>query len=288
MRRFVPLLSVFLMLAALPALAVKQQNWPGQPPGPRAATAGPQQQWWGPPPPKGDVDKRPRAMGRVEAVGDSSVTLRTPCGFNTYAVTGTTVIKMQDNPNPAGLADIQVGYRANVIFKYMPDLTTQAEEIVAIKPQPVGRITAINGNVVTITDETEMAWQVTVGANTKIHFNKIPGTLADLRVDYWARAEGQADENHNVQAVAIQFRPPMFRGAVASVSQNGMTVKTLRQETIQCAFTDRTVIIIQPRTGPNTPGTRADIKQGMAVDIAGHRAEGQPMELLFVGVLIGQ
>ena len=86
----------------------------------------------------------------------------------------------------------------------------------------------------------------------------------------------------------IRFEPVMARGAVTQVSNNAIRIKAIDQRVVNGNLTDRTVVMVKPRVGPDYRGTRADIKQGMAVNLAGHHVEGQPMGVLLVELLIGQ
>jgi len=278
MKRAIPVtLAVFVLSTLLAAAAVQRPA--RQKPAPQV-----NRQWWGPPP-GGDRERGPRANGPVVAVDANSITLRTPNGFNTYARTATTEVFVDGKPG--NLEAIQAGYMANVLFEYAQDLTTPAKVIRANRPQPAGRITSIAGSVVTITDEGGTAWQVTVTQQTRIRCSGIAFTLADLRVGDGARAEGLIDGN-NVQARALAFRVPEFKGAVQHAADNSITLKAINQSVIQGTLTDRTVVVIKPRVGPDVPGTRADIKRGMAANIGGRGAEGRSFEVLYVKLLIGQ
>ncbi|MDO8684479.1 MAG: DUF5666 domain-containing protein [Armatimonadota bacterium] len=287
MKRFLPLLIAALILAtALAVVAQQRPNRKEKAPGARFAqpTADAQPDWWGPPP-KDDREEGPKARGIVQAVSDNTITLKTISGFNTYSVTSSTEILIKRKPGV--LSDIAVGDIAGINFEYMSDLTTQAKKINAAKPEAAGKITAIAGSVVTITSEGGVAWEVVTSSDTRVGFNRMPMTFADLRVGYWARAEGLTEGNR-VQARMIQLRLPVFRGAVTEISNNAIQIKTIDQRIMNGALSTRTVVVIKPRVGPNTRGTIADIKKGMAVNIAGHLTEGQPIEVLLVELMIGQ
>ena len=281
MKRVTPFFVVMcVLLAAMGAWALQRANVKPA----RQPAADGQRSWWGPPPDQ-RPDEGPTARGDVQAVGASSITLRTPCGFNTYSVTAETQIIVRGQPGT--LADIKVGDQAAVNFDFLPDVTTKARRIRVMQPQAAGQITAIQGNVVTITGRPNVAWTVNVAPETRIVCRQIRFTLADLRIGYRAVAEGEVDGN-NVQARVIRFEPPTVRGAVTQVSDNSIQVKTIEQRLVNGVLTERTGVMIRPRVGPDYPGTRADIKQGMACNMGGHVTQGQPMEVLFVELLIGQ
>ena len=284
MKRVFALSIAFVVLTAAVCFAAQQKPVRRAKP---AAANEVRANWWGPGPPQNPVtDPGPKAHGRVAAVSGDSITLRTPSGFNTYTIeTGTEILV---GGKFAPLTDILVGFRANVAFEYdAANLTTHAKRISAFRPEPYGRITGIEGSLVKITDEDGTVWEVTTTPETRIGWMRIPLTLADLRIGNAARAEGPCDGNR-VQARAIQAKLPYFKGAVTDVNANSIKVKMVNQRIIDGVMTDRTVVVVRPRVGPNTPGRRADIKRGMAVNIGGHMTEGQPMDVLLVEMMIGE
>lgn len=289
MRRLTPLLVIITVLlpvfssaATVRVLRPKQQV--------RVVTPRPNNQrtttWWGPPPSRPNAPVQgPKAAGVVQAVGQNSVTLKTPSGFNTYIVGTGTQIVVQGKP--AGLGDVVVGWRANVTFEYTQNLTTTARKLSVVKPEPYGRITAMSPGAITITDNDQAAWDVAVTQETKVQYGRFPFTLDDLRIGYWARAEGPTD-GRNVQAMIIRFQPMSVKGVITDVTGDSFRIKTVQQQVIDGVTSDRTIVTIHPRTGPNYPGTRADIRPGMAANAGGFVSEGRPMEVISVEILIAQ
>lgn len=294
MKRVLPLIVVsVVLLTAISALAQRRVNGPN--PMPRetvrvkpAPVARPN--WWGPPPPPPNgppkPNQGPRARGIVAAAGTNSITIRTPSGFNTYTIASNTEIIVRGNPG--ALADAAQGDVASVNFDFdMSSLTTPAKRIEITMRQPAGQITAIQGNIIKISDEFGTVWNVEVSPDTRIMCLRQPIALADLQIGYTARAEGQCQAN-DVQAKALQIQPAMFKGAVVEINANTIKLKTMKQEIIEGTLTDRTRVVIRPRVGPNLDGTRADIKKDMPANIAGLAHEGQPMDVLVVELLTGQ
>jgi hypothetical protein len=300
MKRVLPLLVVaVLLLTAIAALA--EQRASGTTPMRRATVRNqqprPSRNWWGPPPQQNPAPPQnpgtppqtiqgPRARGLVAAVGSDSITIRTQLGFNTYTVSSTTEIIVRGAPG--ALADIAVGNIAMINFDFdLASLTTPAKRIAITLAEPSGRITSIEGNLVKITDEFGVVWNVTVSQDTKITCLQQPLALADLRVGDWGRAEGQIQGN-NVQASALQIQPTVFKGAVMEVNANTIKLKTVDQRIVEGALSDVTRVLIRPRVGPNQPGTRSDIKKDMPANISGLTQEGQPMDVLVVELLTGR
>lgn len=268
--RNVALICLVVLLAAA-ALA-------GQKPAPpnKGADRGPA--WWGAPP-----RETPAEMGAVAAVSPTQITLNTAHGQVTFSITNQT--KFWVRGKKGSLADVQVGDPCRVVFTPVQGGQAVARRIEIPRPRATGQITAINGNVLTV-KKGDVVWTITVPAEAKIRCRRYLGTLDDLRVGYHVSAAGQMN-GKDVIAESVEFVPTVYKGSVLEVSGNQITVKTIRQKVVAGAVTDKTTILIRPRVGPNKPGTLADIKPGLPVNIGGHEVAGGPMQLIFVDVLTG-
>jgi len=281
-----------LLLTAITALAQRTTPMPRVTVRNQQPRPAPRPNWWGPPPPQNQnppppqADQGPKARGVVAAVGSDSITIKTPLGFNTYTVGPSTEIIVRGTPG--ALADIAVGNLAMISFDFdMASLTTPAKRIGVTLPEPAGRITSIDGNLVKITDDFGTIWNVAVSPDTRIMCLHQPLGIANLRPGYMARAEGEIQGN-DVQARAMRIQPQMAKGVVVEVNANSIKLKTIDQRMVQGILSDRTRVMIRPRVGPNQPGTGADIKRDMPANISGLSTEGQPMDVLLVELLIGQ
>lgn len=77
------------------------------------------------------------------------------------------------------------------------------------------------------------------------------------------------------------------KGAVTAVNGNSITVKLIRQQTVDLEAGPATAVLVRPRVGPNVPGTLADVKVGSPVDIGYHANPGGACPLLWIEVLTG-
>ena len=265
------LLVLLALLVAASALAAPQQR-----PGGKGGLVKPN--WWGPPP-----GQKPAANGTVAEVSSTQIVLDTKQGRKTFAVTPDTKVWVRGKAG--SIVDVKVGDPCRVVFKPVANGTPVAIRIMVPKPHAAGQLTAKEGNVLTLKNK-DTIWTVTVLPEAKIICGKYEGTLADLRIGYRVVAFGEISGN-NVVAKLVEFLPTVYMGAVIAVNGNQITVKTIRQKVVTGIVTDKTVILIKPRTGPNRPGTLADIKDGLPININGHLVQGGPMQLIFVQVLTG-
>ena len=81
------------------------------------------------------------------------------------------------------------------------------------------------------------------------------------------------------------------KGAVADIKTDQcvtcITVKLVRQKTINLVASKATAVLVRPRVGPNVPGTLADVKVGAPVNVGFHLNPGGACPLLWIDVLTG-
>jgi len=265
------LLFLLALIIAAAAFAAPQGKTKG-----REGVATPN--WWGPPP-----NQTPSAAGIVVTVAPDRIALNTKRGQVTFAVTPETKVWVRGSK--ATILDVKVGDQCRIVFKPVRNGVPIARKIQVPKPTIGGKITAKEGNVLTVVGK-DATFTVTVPPEAKIRCRKYEGTLDDLRVGYGVTVVGAID-GANVLAEAVHFGPPVFKGTVVEVSGNLITMKTIRQKIVTGVVGDKTAILVRPRIGPNKPGTLADIKVGAPVNIGGHLVKGGPMQLIFVDVLTG-
>ncbi len=130
----------------------------------------------------------------------------------------------------------------------------------------------------------ERVIQVTNG--TRYTSRGYEGTIQDLRVGYFVRATG----NFNGEALVadhVEFLPMVAKGTVTAIENGIITVKAVRQFTVQLQPTQATVVWVKPRVAPNKRGTLNDVKVGSPVDVGYHPAGGGPGQLLWIAVYTG-
>jgi hypothetical protein len=266
MKKTLVLVVCLVLVASVAwAAAAKQPNWwPGQ----RPAQPAPANQTV--------------AVGTVAAVAANKIDVQTAQGVKTFAVFPKTKVVVQGKK--ATIADVNVGNPVRVTFRVVNNVPS-AVHIAVPKPSIKGKITAISGGGFTLkTKDAEFA--VTVGAATKIKSKGYQGSLADLQVGFGAGVVGVMSGN-NVAADVVEFVPVVVRGAVTAVDGNTITVKAIRQQMITGLASEKTVILVRPRVGPNVKGTIADVKVGVPVNIGFKPVQDGPSPLFWIDVLTG-
>jgi hypothetical protein len=234
--------------------------------------------WWGKAP-----GQKPIANGTVANVSATNIAVQTPQGVKAFTVGPKTKVAVAGKK--ATIADVKVGMPVSVQFKLTANNVPMALRVVVPKPTFKGKITAIDGNAITIKGK-KGELHVNVSAATKFNSHGYVGALADLRVGYSITARGSAADNV-ITAEAIEFQPTAVRGAVVAMDANTITVKTVKQLTFVTAPSAKTVVRIRPRVGPNTKGTLADVKVGSPVNIGFTAVKGGTSPLLWIEVLTG-
>jgi hypothetical protein len=266
------LLVACLMLVASVAFAAAAKPKPGTI----------QPNWWPGQKPKPVPVKQTVAVGTVAAVAATKIDVQTAQGVKSFAVFPKTKVVVQGKK--ATIADVKAGDPVRVDFRVINNVPSAAR-IAVPKPNIKGKITAINGNVITLkTKNAEFA--VTVGEATKIKSKGYQGSLADLQVGFGAAVVGTISGN-NIAADVIEFLPEVAKGAVTAVDGNTITIKAIRQQSITTIATEKTVILVRPRVGPNVKGTIADVKVGVPVNIGFKPVQDGPSPLFWIDVLTG-
>jgi len=272
-------------------------------------------QWWGGPP-----GPRPLVQGTVANVSATNIAVNTKEGLKPFTVDDKTKVLVRGQK--ATIADVKVGDPVVVKFKLVTNNIPLALGILVPKPTVGGEIVSIQGNVIIVrpvgkagrpraaaaarpagrrpagrmhaagvpsaepAPGTGAEQRIVVNENTKYHSHGYQGTLADLRVGYRIGARG-AMNGQDFVADEIDFAPALAKGAVTAVENGIITVKTIRQLTLQLQPSGATVVLIRPRVGPNVKGTIADVKVGAPVNVGFHPNQTGPCPLLWVDVLTG-
>ncbi len=235
-------------------------------------------QWWGKPP-----GQKPVVRGEVANVSPTNIAVQTPQGLKPFTVDEKTKVRVRGEQ--ATISDVQVGDPVVVKFRLVTDNVPLAVGVLVPKPHVKGRIAAIEGNVIVLRGR-DSEHRVVVTDQTRYVSRGYQGTIADLVIGYGAAAAGtvQGDE---LIADAIHFRPETAKGTVVATDGDLITVKTVKQLTIDCLGSPATAVLIRPRVAPNQKGTLADIQVGMPVNIGFHRNAEGPCPLLWIDVLTG-
>ncbi|MHB9036878.1 MAG: DUF5666 domain-containing protein [Armatimonadota bacterium] len=235
-------------------------------------------QWWGKAP-----GEKPVVSGIVANVSQTNIAVKTKNGLKPFTVAEKTAVRV--NGRKATIADVKVGDPVIVHFKLVNNNVPAAKSITVPRPSVKGKITSISGDIIVLqTEKGEV--RVLVNPDTRYRSHGYKGTLADLAVGMKTSAQGDINGNE-MAAVAVEFAPAMAKGTVMAIEGNIITVKTVKQLNIALEPSPATHVLIRPRVGPNKPGTLADIKVGMPVNIGFHINNNGPSPLLWIDVLTG-
>lgn len=252
---------------------------PGKAPGQKAPNEA-KPEWWGKAP-----GPRPFVHGTVENVSPQSIAVKTPEGVKVFTVNENTKVIVRGQK--ATISDVKVGDTVNVKFKLVDNNVPLALGIQVPKPSCGGQITAINNNMIILRDrKTNAECRVVVSDKTKYRSKGYEGTLADLKVGYFASATGDLN-NGTIIADIVNFMPEVAKGTVIAVEGNVVTLKTVRQLTIPVLVSEKTVIIVSPRVAPDRKGTLQDIKVGTPANIGYIPVPNGPARLLWIDLLTG-
>lgn len=237
--------------------------------------------WWGNAP---GQNAKPVARGTVANISPSSIGVTTKEGVKSFAIDAQTKVMIRGKK--AAIADVKVGDPVVVRLRPAANNTLVANAIVVPNPSVKGKITAIEGSVITIADK-DSTKKVTVTSQTKYLSKGYKGAISNLRIGYGIVANGSA-ENGQFVAKGIEFMPEMVKGTVIAVNGNTVIVKSVRQAEITGQVTDATAITVRPRVAANRKGTLADIKQGMPVNIGFEIVPNAPARILWIDLLTGE
>ena len=224
-------------------------------------------------------------MGKVSAIDAASITVQTEkLGPQTFSITEKTRFAVYGQK--ATIDQIKVGANAHVGYSVLDDATRVANTVAIPIPAFTGKIVSVGEAGFVLAPKTQQApITITVTPQTRITTHTYTGTLADLKAGYGASVRGIPADNA-VNAIAVLFSVPEIRGVVQSAAGSAIVVKTLNQRLVTVTGTDATAILVRPRTAPNFPGTPADVKPGVAVNIGGHNTGRNTMTALWIDLLV--
>ncbi len=246
-----------------------------------AADAKVKAEWWSKSPAQKTAQKN-SVTGTVTAVSATSISVQASDGVKIFAVAPKTRVMVAGVK--AAIGDIKVGMQVTVNSRAVKDVLT-AVRIAVPKPTAKGKITAIDGNAITLKGK-QGEFHVTVTDTTKIRSRGYTGALADLRVGYSGSAQGSI-ANGVMTADTLNFEPATARGAVTAVDGTTVTIKTVSQLTFRLAISEKTSVTVRPRVGPNVKGTLADIKVGSPINAGYAPSTSGPSQALWIDVLTG-
>lgn len=224
--------------------------------------------------------------GEVTAVGDNSLTVSARNGQSvTVNVTADTKIRLLKDRARGELSDIDVGNFVGVRGSKNDDGSVNARWIVVLPENPKnldrarGKVTAIEGSVITIENKDGQSRRIATDANTRFRKGKEPASLADIAVGDPLLAVGQKQSDGSLLARLVgvvtgqQLRQHTLRGQVLSVdvAAGELTVEAQGQK--EGTWTVQTTADTKYRIrGVDNPSLE-NIEAGNAVAIIGHKAK---------------
>ncbi len=240
--------------------------------------------WWGRPP--AQPGQKAVAKGVVENITPQSIAVKNQQGVKTFAINEQTRFMVAGKK--ATINDVKAGDQVIVRFRPVENNVLLALGVAVPKPNCAGQIASIQGNTLVLKNpKTNTECRVVVNANTKYRSRGYQGTLEDLKVGYRAVAAGTPSDAGLVADV-VEFVPMVAKGTITAVEGNVVTLKAVRQMTIQGQVSPATFIIVSPRVAPDRKGTLADVKVGTPANIGFHANPNGPVALLWIDLLTGQ
>jgi len=274
-------------------------------------------QWWGKAP-----GHPPVVQGVVANVSATNIAVQTREGLKPFTVNEQTRVMVRGQR--ATIADVKVGDPVVVKFQLVTNNVRLALGIMVPKPMVRGEIVSIQGNVITVREMSKpvrprpagtkparagrraghapavpgtqpaagtepapgVERRVVVSETTKYRSRGYQGSLADLRVGYRLHASGTIS-GEGLVADIVEFVPAVAEGTVTAIESGVITVKTVRQLTLQLKPSESTAVLVKPRVAPDKRGTLDDVKVGSPVNVGFHPTEGAPAPLLWIAVLTG-
>jgi Domain of unknown function (DUF5666) len=139
----------------------------------------------------------------ISAIDGSNVSLETADGWTrTISVTSDTAITKGGQTIAKG--DLAVGDQVRFSQIKASDGSYDVKAIVVVLPRVAGRITAIDGNTVTVTQLGGTTATIHVDGDTVYTVNGTSGKLSDLKVDSVIVAEGTQRANGSLDAASVR------------------------------------------------------------------------------------
>jgi hypothetical protein len=166
--------------------------------------------------------------GYVTAVTATSVTVDLRQGATaTFTLTPTTTYS--EGPATSTIASLVVGDRVRIQVSSSSSSTATA--ITIELAELFGKVTAVSGNTITISDPQGFSRTIVVNASTSYTANKTAGTLADVTVGSKVFAMGTIDTNlTSLDALSVAIdsdvQSDVFCGTVTAVTSSTVTVQS--------------------------------------------------------------
>jgi hypothetical protein len=181
------------------------------------------------------------------------------------------------NDDNASLADIQVGDTIAARGRFTDQGTLRARMVLIVPPELAddvrGKVTAIDGDTITIEDRDGDAVEIVTSADTKFHLRGKPdASLDDVEVGMLLGAAGEFDANGALiarQVVAGEPRQPLKGGPIAGGKvaevNAGEIVLSYPDGSTLTVTTDASTLFITRGEGGPTLGSLSDVSAGARI-----------------------
>ena len=149
----------------------------------------------------------------ITAINGSDLSLKTDDGWTrTIAVTSTT--KITKAGATIALGDLAVGDQIRFAEQKAADGSYTITAIAVVLPTSGGKVTAINGDAITVTRPDGTTATIHVAAGTTYQVNGAAGSLGDIKVGSFIAAEGtlRSDGSLDASVVHVGFGAHGFKG----------------------------------------------------------------------------
>ncbi|MCE5197810.1 MAG: hypothetical protein ABFD54_18305 [Armatimonadota bacterium] len=236
-------------------------------------------EWWGKAPGQKSI-----TTGTVANISNTNIAVQTAKnGLKSFIVVEKTKVRVRGQV--ATIAGVKVGDPVVIRFRLATNNVPTAIVVTVPRPNVRGKVTAISGDIISLKSKDSEA-NITVDQSTQYKSKGYTGSLADLKVGYRAVASYDETSSGNIARV-VTFTPALAKGTVMAVNGSSITIKTVKQLTINLQASTATSVLVRPRVGPNQKGSMADVKVGFPVNIGYEPNKTGSCPLLWVDVLTG-
>lgn len=220
-------------------------------------------------------NKNSKITGIVQSLGNSSFVITPGRSKKTVTVVTNDQTKFATLSGSASFSDLQVGQTVEV----RGQLNTQDSTFTALQVRilpPMGKISAINGQVITLTTNKAKTVTLNITSSTVIYVGAVPVSTKALVVGEQVGYQGAtATNSSSINADKIWLILPHVRGTITAITANTATVQPMNNKQQGAAATinlSSNTIYVQvgkgQKQGTPTPLTLQTVKVGSKVDIA--------------------
>jgi hypothetical protein len=139
----------------------------------------------------------------ITAINGSDVSLKTDDGW-TRTITLTSTTKLTKGGATITVGDLAVGDQVRFQQAKAADGTYSVTSVSVVLPTVAGKVTAIDGNTLTVTQRDGTTATIHVDGATTYQVNGAAGALTDIKVGSFVAAEGTKQADGSLDAAAVR------------------------------------------------------------------------------------